>query len=189
MSDQTQLTRMFRAAEDGEQVDLEAVLPQVYDELRRIAGGYLGQQRARHTLQPTALVHEAYMRLVDQTSVPWSDAVHFRAIAARVMRQVLVDHARKRGAKKRGGDRLKVTLDSSIGMPAESALDMLMLEEALEALAAMDERKSRVVELLFFGGMKHAEAARIIGVSQKTIESDWYMARAWLGKRLSEANE
>ena len=124
--------------------------------------------------------------LIDQTRVPWSDAGHFRAITAKVMRQVLIDHARKHGALKRGGDRLKVTLSDTDGAAQINVLDLLELDEAMEKLQEFDERKARVVELLFFGGMTHKEAAQVIGVSQKTIEADWYMARAWLGKQLRE---
>ena len=184
MSDRSRLTLVFRAAEDGEEIELDSVLPVLYDELRRLAGGYLRQQQAGHTLQPTALVHEAYIKLLDQTQLQWSNAAHFRAIASAAMRQVLVDHARKRGAQKRGGDRVRVTLDSAAAMTKDTTIDMLALDEALRSLAAHDERKARVVELIFFGGMTHAETARVIGMSQKTIEADWYMARAWLSDRL-----
>ncbi|MFK7884080.1 MAG: ECF-type sigma factor, partial [Phycisphaerales bacterium] len=149
-----------------------------------IAGGYLRQERADHTLQPTALVHEAYARLADHTRVPWSDAAHFRAITAKVMRQVLVDHARKHGALKRGGDRVRVTLSGQQTPTAEMDLDVLELDNAMKGLRELHERKARVVELIFFGGMKHAEVARVLGVSQKTVEADWYAARAWLGNRL-----
>lgn len=165
-------------------LSLEDILAQIYDELRSIAGSYLRQERSDHTLQPTALVHEAYSRLVDQTQVPWSDATHFRAITAKVMRQVLIDHARKHNAIKRGGDRVKVTLSDTDGAAQLNVLDLLELDEAMAKLRELDERKAQVVELLFFGGLTHKEASRVVGVSQKTIEADWYMARAWLGKQL-----
>lgn len=184
MSEQSRLTQVFERAGTVAEIDLDSVLPALYEELRRLAGGYLRQQRAGHTLQPTALVHEAYLKLLDQTRVPWSDAGHFRAIASTAMRQVLVDHARKQGALKRGGDRLRVTLDSSVAAPEDATIDLLALDEALTALSALHERKARVVELIFFGGLTHEEAARVVGMSQKTIEADWYMARAWLGERL-----
>jgi len=184
MPDLSHLTRVFLAAEDGEQIDLDSVLPALYDELRQLAGGYLRQQQAGHTLQPTALVHEAYLKLIDQTRIPWTDASHFRAIASRAMRQVLVDHARKRGALKRGGDRLRVTLDSVAAMTEDKTIDLIALDEALSALADLNERKARVVELIFFGGLTHQETARVVGMSQKTVEADWYMARAWLSDRL-----
>ena len=188
MSDQTRMAQVLQAAarlSAGEDPpDLETALVELYDELRRIAAGYLRRERADHTLQPTALVHEAYGRLVDQSVVPWSDAAHFRAIAARVMRQVLVDHARKHGAATRGGDRLRVTLSGADTPSPREEFDLLELDEALESLRGLHERKARIVELLYFGGMTHAEAAEALGVSQKTVEADWYMARAWLGTHL-----
>jgi len=190
MSDKARFTQVLQTLgvnADGDQsLDLDALLSQIYDELRSIAGSYLRQERADHTLQPTALVHEAYARLIDQTQIPWSDAAHFRAITAKVMRQVLIDHARKHGALKRGGDRIKVTLSDTDGAAQMNVLDLIALDEVMNKLNELDERKAKVVELLFFGGMTHKEAAMVIGVSQKTIEADWYMARAWLGKQLRE---
>ncbi len=183
----TQVLQILGVDATGDQsLELDALLAQIYDELRSIAGSYLRQERPDHTLQPTALVHEAYSRLVDQTQIPWSDAAHFRAITAKVMRQVLIDHARKHSTLKRGGNRLKVTLSDTDGAAQINTLDMLELDEAMEKLQQHDQRKAKVVELLFFGGMTHKEAALVIGVSQKTIEADWYMARAWLGKQLRE---
>ncbi|MEM1331482.1 MAG: ECF-type sigma factor [Planctomycetota bacterium] len=186
MDDQTPLNEDLGRSDDSvEQAD--ALIGPLYNELRAIAGSYLKQERADHTLQPTALVHEAYGRLADQTKVPWTNAAHFRAIAARVMRQVLVDHARKHNAAKRGGGAARVTL-SGVGEAAEAdPIDMLELDEALAALSGLHERKARVVELLYFGGMTHAEAGSLLGVSRKTVEADWYFARAWLGSRLREA--
>lgn len=178
------VTQILHEVVDGHESASERLLPLVYDEMRAIAVRAMRQERADHTLQPTALVHEAYLKLLDQTVIPWSDAAHFRAIASRAMRQVLVDHARKRGAIKRGGDRLRVTLDIAAAMSEDRVIDVLVLDEALTALAELHERKARVVELIFFGGMTHEEAARVVGVSKKTIEADWYMARAWLGERL-----
>lgn len=167
--------------------DLESALPVIYDELRAIAAAYLRLERPGHTLQPTALVHEAYGRLADHASPPWTDAAHFRAIAARVMRQVLVDSARRHGAAKRGAGMDRVTL-SGAQLPApDTGIDVLELDELLGELSRLHERKARVVELLFFGGLTHAEAAGVIGVSRKTVESDWYTARAWLGRRLKDA--
>ena len=191
MLDQTHFTQALTAidisspgSDNGANQAAEQLLPAIYDELRGIASGYLRQERANHTLQPTALVHEAYARLADQTQVPWSDAAHFRAITARVMRQVLVDHARKHGAIKRGGDRVRVTLSGQETPSPGIDLDVLELDGAMDELRELSERKSRVIELIFFGGMTHAEASRVLGVSQKTVEADWYAARAWLGKRL-----
>ncbi|MFG0245283.1 MAG: ECF-type sigma factor [Phycisphaerales bacterium JB052] len=188
MIDQTSFTQALTALDMSRIVagdTPEELLESIYDELRRIANGYLRQERVNHTLQPTALVHEAYARLADQASVPWSDAAHFRAITARVMRQVLIDHARRHGSLKRGGgDRLRVTLSGQPTPDPTMNLDVLELEEAMIELRGLHERKARVVELIFFGGMTHEEASRVVGVSKKTIESDWYAARAWLGNRL-----
>jgi len=198
MLDRTQFTNAIATRLDDARIEglddnpsgIGELLPQIYEELKGIAGAYLRQERADHTLQPTALVHEAYMRLADQTQVPWSDAAHFRAITARVMRQVLVDHARKHAAAKRGGpDRVRVTLSGHAAPAPSDEMDMLELDEAMQRLHALHERKARVVELLYFGGMTHAEAARVIGVSQKTVEADWYMARAWLGRELGERKD
>ena len=189
MLDQSRFTQALSKIEIGSiesGADAEQLLPVMYDELRGIASGYMRQERGDHTLQPTALVHEAYARLVDQTKTPWSDAAHFRAIAARVMRQVLVDHARKHGTLKRGGDRVRVTLSGQATPNGEPDLDVLELDEAMNDLRELHQRKARVVELIFFGGMTHAEAARVVGVSQKTVEADWYAARAWLGKRIGK---
>jgi RNA polymerase sigma factor (TIGR02999 family) len=177
------VTVLLRAAEGGDRQALDALLPLVYDELRRLAASRLREERAWHTLQPTALVHEAWMHLVDAKEVEWKGRAHFLAVAARAMRRILVDHARRRGARKRGGDADRVSLDgaATFGRPQ---LDLLALDEALEALAAHDERKGRVVELRFFSGLEMEEIASVLGFSQTTIEDDWYLARAWLNKRL-----
>lgn len=192
MLDQTRFTNAIAARIGGEtlaEIEGDSVVrndlaPLIYEQLRNIAGGYLRRERPDHTLQPTALVHEAYLRLADESVVPWTDASHFRAIAARVMRQVLVDHARRHNALKRGGDSNRVTL-SGLQTPAVNpGLDVLELNEALDALRGLHERKARVVELIYFGCMTHAEAAIALEVSRKTVEADWYAARAWLGNKL-----
>jgi RNA polymerase sigma factor (TIGR02999 family) len=157
----------------------------VYEELKRLAGALLRRERPGHTLQPTALVHEAYLHLVDSTRLQWKDRVHFLAIAARAMRQVLVHHARARGAAKRGGGRDRITLHDAPGEAGLPGVEVLALEEALEELARLDERKARVVELRFFSGLTLPEAAAVLGVSISTAEDDWALARAWLGRRLS----
>lgn len=192
MLDQTHFTQALTAIDlssIGSDKRAELLLPAIYDELRGIASGYLRQERANHTLQPTALVHEAYARLADQTQVPWSDAAHFRAITARVMRQVLVDYARKHGALKRGGDRLRVTLSDQATPYQQPDLDVLELDDAMNELRNLHERKAQVVELIFFGGMTHEEVSRVVGVSQKTVEADWYAARAWLGNRMGKGDQ
>jgi RNA polymerase sigma factor (TIGR02999 family) len=157
----------------------------VYDELRQLAASYLRAERKDHTLQPTALVHEAYLKLAAQLGPRCRSAADFRALAANAMRQILVDHARARAADKRGGHWLRVTLDEAVAAADERSVDLLSLDEALTALALLDERKSRVVELRFFGGLSCEEAAHSLAISPKTAEADWYMARAWLRQRLS----
>lgn len=168
----------------------EALLPLVYDELRRIAADYLRQDRPDHTLQPTALVHEAFLKIARHSNPNWRDESHFRAVAAMAMRQILVDHARGKHADKRGGDRLRVTL-SHAGVEAATGgdraeFDVLALDEAMRELESIDERRAKVVELHFFGGLTFREAAGVLDIAPKTAESDWYFARAWLRKRLAE---
>ena len=169
----------------------EALLPLVYDELRRIAADYLRQDRADHTLQPTALVHEAFLKIARKSNPNWRDESHFRAVAAMAMRQILVDHARGKHTEKRGGDRLRITMDQAIsGNGGEAGngfdFDVIALDEAMRDLEKIDERRARVVELHFFGGLTFRDAATVVGISPKTAEADWYFARAWLRKRLAE---
>ena len=168
----------------------EALLPMVYDELRRIAADYLRQDRPDHTLQPTALVHEAFLKIARHPNPNWRDESHFRAVAAMAMRQILVDHARGRNAGKRGGDRLRVTLshaglDAATGDDDGLAFDVLALDDAMRELEEIDLRRARVVELHFFGGLTFRDAASVLAIAPKTAESDWYFARAWLRKRLA----
>lgn len=168
----------------------EALLPMVYDELRRIAADYLRQDRVDHTLQPTALVHEAFLKIARQSNPNWNDEAHFRAVAAMAMRQILVDHARGKHADKRGGDRLRVTLSEATphagGGNDGMDFDVLALDEAMRDLEQLDTRRAKVVELHFFGGMTFRDAAGVLDIAPKTAESDWYFARAWLRKRLAE---
>jgi RNA polymerase sigma factor (TIGR02999 family) len=166
----------------------EELLPLVYDELRLLAKRYLSRERPGHTLQATALVHEAYLRLVDQTRVDWQGRTHFFAVGARVMRNLLIDHARARGRVKRGGDLRRVTLAEGLTPSARGDFDpeqLLALEESLERLARLDERQARVVELRFFGGLTVPEVAHLLGVSRRTVEGDWTHARAWLKRELA----
>lgn len=159
-------------------------LQSAYEALRGLAAAYLRRERGDHTLQPTALVHEAYVKLA--AGGGFKSETHFQAVAATAMRQILVDHARARATQKRGGDWLRVTLSGAEDAKPGADVDMLALDEALHELADLDQRKARVVELRFFGGMTCAEAAEEVGVSPKTAEADWYFARAWLRDRLSE---
>ena len=180
----TAITRILEAAGAGDKKGLDALVPDVYGELRRLAGAYLRKEREAHTLQPTALANEAYVRLAGQTKVHWRGRAQFLAIAARAMRQILVDHARGRNAEKRGGGHERVTLCDAAGAFGRPALDLLALDEALKALGALDERKSRIVELRFFAGLTTREVAEALGLSETTVDEDWAMARVWLRRRL-----
>jgi RNA polymerase sigma factor (TIGR02999 family) len=160
-------------------------MPLVYDELRRLARDHLRRERPDHTLQPTALVNEVYMRLVDQRRVSWQTRAQFFGLAAQLMRHVLVDHARTRAAAKRGGLVHKLSLDEACMAPEEVAAELVALDEALVRLAAVDERKSRVVEMRFFGGLSVEETAEALGVSDKTVMRDWRVAKMWLHRELS----
>jgi RNA polymerase sigma factor (TIGR02999 family) len=166
----------------------EKLFPVVYDELRRLARGYMSREPVGHTLQPTALVHEAYLKLVDQTRADWKGKTHFFAVGARVMRRLLVDHARERGAEKRGAGWRRVTLsgvfgsDPGEGLAPERLLD---LNAALERLSELDEREARVVTLRYFGGLTVEQVAEVLGVSRRTVDNDWRHAQAWLRHQLS----
>jgi RNA polymerase sigma-70 factor (ECF subfamily) len=186
MSDRrTMITRILKSADAGDRTGLDALVPEVYEELRRLAASYMRQERGTHTLQATALANEAYVRLADDTKVKWRGRAQFLAIAARAMRQILVDHARRQGAEKRGGDLARVTLSDTAATFGRPVLDLLDLEEALTALGALDDRKARVVELRFFAGLTTKEAAEALDVSETTVDDDWALARAWLRRRLA----
>lgn len=173
-------------SEGGEDVSAR-LMPLVYEELRRLAREYLRRERGDHTLQATALVHEAYLRMVDEKSVSWKDRAHFYGIAARLMRQILVDHARAHNAAKRGGLEQKITLDEARDLPAPEATDLVALDGALENFAKTYPRKSEVVELKFFGGLETNEIAEVLQVSQKTVLRDWTFAKLWLCRELKTA--
>jgi RNA polymerase sigma factor (TIGR02999 family) len=180
-----EVTVLLRAWREGDETALEALMPLVHDELRRIARRCLYGEVANHSVQATELVNEAFLRLVDVQHVDWQNRTHFLAMSARLMRRVLVDLARSRGANKRGGGVVRVTLnDAAIGGVAPDA-DVIRLDDALQALAALDDRKSRVVELRFFGGLTVDETAVALQVSSKTVLRDWEFARAWLQRELS----
>ena len=178
------VTQLLRAWSDGDESALDSLLPLVDAELRRLARTYMARERLGHTLQTTALVNEAFMRLVDARSVTWQDRAHFLGIAARLMRRVLVDHARARGMKKRGGGNYTVALDEGMAVSPPSDVNLLALDRALQALAAIDERKSRVIEMRFFGGMTVEETAAALGVSPDTVKRDWRLAKLWLLREL-----
>jgi RNA polymerase sigma factor (TIGR02999 family) len=170
----------------GDQEALQALLPLVYDELRRIANHHLQAERAGHTLQSTALVHEAYLRLVAQEPLRLDNRAHFFAVASHLMRQILVDYARKHYAAKRGAGDLTLTLDEAIALPRKRELDLVALDDALNKLAAMDARQSRIVEMRFFGGLSIEEMADALGISSATVERHWRIARVWLFQELSD---
>jgi RNA polymerase sigma factor (TIGR02999 family) len=189
MNDETSdVTQMLLAWSAGKTGAEDSLFQLVYDELRRIARRYLSRERAGHTLQPTSLVHEAYLRMVDQTRVSWQNRAQFYGVAATMMRRILVNHARGLATEKRGGAAQLLSLDEANFSPTENATDLLALDEALKRLAQLDERKSRVVELLFFGGLEHKEVAEVLGVSEKTVQRDWQMARSWLYRELSSVS-
>lgn len=162
-------------------------MPLVYSELHRIANHYLRSERPDHTLQSTALVHEAYVRLADQSLPQWQNRAHFFAVAAQLMRQILVDYARSYRASKRGGDVYKLALDEAEDTPQGFDLDIVALDDALKELAAMDSQQSRVVELKFFGGLSIDETAEVLGISASTVKRDWITARAWLFRELDRS--
>lgn len=169
---------------DGDEAALERLAPIVHNELRRIARQCMVRERGGHTLQATALVNEVYLRLIQVQHVNWQNRAHFLAISARFMRRILVDYARSKGSKKRGGGAVNVTFDEGLPVAAEPGMDLVALDDALKTLAAVDERKSRVVELRFFGGLSVEETATVLMVSPETVMRDWKMAKAWLMREL-----
>ena len=187
MSDQqlSRTTSLVQAVATGDQPAADELMAQLYGEFRTLARRYLDRESPGHTLQPTALVNEVYLKLVDQTEVDWKGRTHFFAIGAQVMRRVLVDHARRRGRLKRGGDLQRAALDVSL-ISARSAADVLAVHEAIEDLEQLDPRQARIVELRFFGGLSVAEVAEVLGLSRRTVEAEWTMIRAWLRRRLSD---
>lgn len=183
-----ELTQMLIQLSEGKSQVVDDILPLIYDELRSLASNYLRRERNDHTLQPTALVHEAYLKLIDQTQVKWQNRAHFFGIAANIMRRILVDHARKHTADKRGGAAEKLPLEEEILIVSEGkSAELLALDEALKNLAKIDEQKSKIVELRYFGGLSVEETAEVLGVSEITVKRHWRMAKAWLYGQL--ANE
>jgi RNA polymerase sigma-70 factor (ECF subfamily) len=170
---------------NGNKESLDKLIPVVYHELRRQAARHLRRERREHTLQTTALIHEAYLRLVDQKNVRWQNRAHFFGIAAKLMRQILVDHARKHDAAKRGGMDIKLSLEEAMVMSEGPDMNLVALDEALTRLATIDPRKGRTVELRYFGGLSMEETAEVLGVSLATAKHDWSMAKAWLRLELS----
>lgn len=184
-----QITRLLHAAREGDRDAFDALFPHVYDTLRRIAGARVRAEGRQQTLAPTALVHEAYLKLVGMDRIRWRSRAQFYAIAARAMRQILVDRALARQAQKRGGERVRVTLDEAMRSEGPNAHEVLALEEALSRLEAENERRARVVVCRFYGGMEVRETAEALGISQATVKRDWVAARAWLNRELGGAGE
>ncbi len=188
MNQQTsnEITQMLIEMTDGNEEVVNEILPLIYDELRRLAGNYLRKERGNHTLQPTALVHEAYMKLIDQKAVKWQNRSHFFGIAAQIMRRILVDHARKHKAEKRGGEGDNISLEEEFVVSEKSRpAELLALDEALEKLAVMDEIKAKIVELRYFGGLNVRETAEVLDVSEITVKRHWRAAKAWLYGQIS----
>lgn len=180
-----EVTLLLRAWGEGDAHALDRLAPLVYQELHRIARSYMARERTDHTLQTTALVNEAYVRLVDARQVTWQDRAHFFAVCARAMRRILVDHARSRGYQKRGGGKVRVQFDDAFGMALSADSNLLNLDEALDRLSSLDPRKGKVVEMRFFGGLSVEETAEALSVSPETVMRDWKLARAWLYRELS----
>ena len=180
----TTVTALLREWGRGDEGALERLMPLVHAELHRIARRCMAGERVGHSMQATALVNEAFVRLVDGKAVAWNDRAHFLAVSARVMRRILVDHARARRYQKRGGDAVRVSFDEALVVTDDPRLDLIALDDALDALAAFDERKSRVVELRFFAGLSVEETAVVLKVSPATVMGDWRMAKAWLKREM-----
>lgn len=181
------VTELIESYRNGDEKALEELLPQVLDQLRRIAQAYLRKERPGHTLQPTALVNEAFLKMVDQKEVRWENRAHFFAAAAKLMRWILMDHAKAKGREKRGGGAFRVTFEEGLQWSKDDGLEFEALHGALEKLEKEDARRARVVELRFFGGLSIEEIAEVTNTSPATVKRDWTMARAWLFRELSES--
>ena len=186
MSDKP-ITQLLSEIKSGRQEVLGELLPLVYDELRRLADNYLRRERSDHTLQPTALVHEAYLRLVGQNPIEWQNRAHFFGIAARLMREILIEYARGRNRQKRGGAyKTQIAVSDAVSFNDEEQFDVIAVDEALNMLEKLDERQARIVELKFFGGLKNEEIAEVLNISVSTITREWEMARTWLYRELKK---
>lgn len=187
MPNSEQITQLLNEWKDGNQTALDKLMPLVYGELRRQASRYLQKERQGHTLQTTALIHEAYLKLVGLNQIEWQNRAHFFAIAAQAMRRILVDYARERHREKRGGFAENLPIDEAIQISLkEKSVDLIALDEALTHLAKIDERQARVVELRYFSGLSIDETAEVLGVSNATVRNDWNMAKAWLYQRITK---
>ena len=182
---QHEITQLLAEWREGNQSALDELYPLVYDELHRLARRYMSRERKGHTLQTTALINEAYVRLVDQKNVQWANRSHFFAISAQIMRRILIDHARRNAYAKRGGGARQVSLEEVAAITPDPGGELLRLDEALKSLAEMDPRRSQVVELRYFGGLNNEEIAGVLNISENTVTRDWNMARAWLYQQLT----
>jgi RNA polymerase sigma-70 factor (ECF subfamily) len=188
MSEPADMTTLLVRASEGDWRAADELLPLVYDKLRALAAELMVQERVDHTLQPTALVHEAYLKLIDQTRAHWENRAHFFSVAAQALRRILVDHARGRARAKRGGPQARLQLDEGLIAAYEQTVDLLTLNDALTRLAEQDQQRARVVELRFFGGLTIDETAAVLDVSSRTAERQWRYARAWLYRELADSS-
>jgi len=180
------ITSLLRAASSGDRRDLDALLAAIYEDLRRLAASHMQGERRDHTLEATALVHEAYVKLIDQRSTDWNDRLHFFAVASRVIRRILIDHARAKHADKRGGDRTRLRIDDHDPAAPGRDVDLLALDEALEELAQINEQQARIVELRYFAGCTVDETAHLLKTSPRSVDRDWHAAKTWLFLRLQD---
>lgn len=184
-ADSHDVTLLLAQLTKGDQDAAAKLIPVVYDELRRLARNYMRRERTDHTLQPTALVHEAYLKLIEQRSVDWQSRAHFFGIAAQVMRRILIDYARHHLREKRGAGQRAVPLDDALAFASEQSLELLKVDQSLERLANLDQRQAKIVELRFFGGLTVEQTAELLGISEKTVKRDWALAKAWLHGELT----
>ncbi|HJQ68468.1 MAG TPA: sigma-70 family RNA polymerase sigma factor [Blastocatellia bacterium] len=183
-----EITQLLMDWRNGDKAAADQLMPLVYDELRRLASNFFRRERVNHTLQPTALVHEAYLHLVDQSVVSWQNRAHFFGAAARLMRQILIDHARTHNAAKRGGGEIKVSLKEELVAAAPREVDLIALDAALDELAELDEQQSRIVEMRFFGGLSIEETAEVLAISPATVKREWSTAKAWLYREMKKGS-
>jgi RNA polymerase sigma-70 factor, ECF subfamily len=188
MTSQKSITRLLKEGSRGDKGALDELLPLVYQELRRLAEAYMSRERDNHTLQPTALVHEAYLRLIDQKSVDWQNRAQFFGLAAQMMRRILITHAQTRRRLKRGGPEERLSLDEAVSFFTERDVDLAALDEALSRLESFDPQQGRMVELRFFGGLSVEETAAVMGISPATVKREWATAKLWLKRELSQQN-
>ena len=185
---QLNLTQLLHATAKGDRRDLDALMAAIYQDLRRLAVSHLRDERSDHTLQPTALVHEAYLRLIDQRVTDWKDRIHFFAVASRIIRRILVDHARERLAQKRGGDQKRVPIEQAEQLAVAPGVDIVSLDDALTELSQIDETQAQIVELRYFSGLTIEEIADVLSIGKRSVDREWQCAKAWLYCRLADAS-